>query len=84
MAELSRSDYGELSLPFDNRKSAYLVEPVTFVGGGAWKPEATTAKRTMRFSSKSSDGSVDASAGVLNSVTYASGALVASGREFRL
>ena len=86
LAELERDQYTEVSLNFTAKISPYLVEPVSFKastanGGdadGDWQSSATTAKRTLRFSTDISDGTIsDAYGGVLSRVHYEDSAVVA-------
>ena len=73
VAELARNQYSEITLPFEKKVSPFLVEPVTFTAGGAWKAESTTAKRTMRLGTNTATGLPALNKGVFNSVTYDSG-----------
>ena len=71
--ELERDQVAEVTLPFEGRVAPYLVKGVTFkaqANGSQWQ-SAPTADRTLRYSSKVSDGSISSSyGGVLSKVFY--------------
>ena len=83
LGELSRAQFNELDLTTEGRKAPYLVESARFtattattktgVGTGlaSWDSGSTNVKRTLRYSTKASDGTIDDSyQGVLAEVYY--------------
>ena len=83
IGDLNRTEFNDVVTSLTVRQSPYLNEELEFTAGltsgntgvghgaGSWSTGSTTAKRTLRYSSDTSDGSIDKPYnGVLSQVYY--------------